>query len=135
MRTFRALTIVMAFAAMSAVALAQVPEGPLVDPAVTPAPAKPVKSKLVKKLHKKASAVASTKTGAVPSDSVPTKAAAVPGSVPSSRADHHGTTTTDPVSFGMKWNGNNDTAEKTRVQNYGGDAAGTGAAVGLKLHF
>jgi hypothetical protein len=42
---------------------------------------------------------------------------------------------TDPLSLGMKWNGSNDNAEKTRIQNYGGDAAGTGAAVGLNYHF
>ena len=41
----------------------------------------------------------------------------------------------NPLSLGMKWNGSNDNASQTRVQNYGGDAAGTGAAVGLKLHF
>ena len=45
------------------------------------------------------------------------------------------TTEDDPLSLGMKWNGSNDNASQTRVQNYGGDAAGTGAAVGLKLHF
>jgi hypothetical protein len=41
----------------------------------------------------------------------------------------------DPVSFGMKWNGSNDSASQTRVQNYDGNAPGTGAEVGLKLHF
>ena len=41
----------------------------------------------------------------------------------------------DPIEFGGKWSGNNDTAEKTRVQNYNGDAFGTGGEVGLKLHF
>ncbi len=44
---------------------------------------------------------------------------------------------TDPgaIDLGMKWNGNNDTATQTRVQNYGGDASGAGAEVGLKFHF
>jgi hypothetical protein len=37
--------------------------------------------------------------------------------------------------LGMKWNGNNDTATQTRAQNYGGDAEGAGAAMGLKFHF
>ena len=41
------------------------------------------------------------------------------------------TTEEDPLSLGMKWNGSNDNASQTRVQNYGGEAAGTGAAVGL----
>ena len=42
---------------------------------------------------------------------------------------------TDPLSLGMKWNGSNDSAEQTRIQNYGGTAAGTGASVGLNYHF
>lgn len=41
----------------------------------------------------------------------------------------------DPLSLGMKWNGSNDDARATRVQNYDGNAVGTGAEVGLKLHF
>ncbi len=41
----------------------------------------------------------------------------------------------DPLSLGMRWNGSNDNAEQTRIQNYGGSAAGTGAAVGLNYHF
>nr|WP_158807608.1 hypothetical protein [Beijerinckia sp. L45] len=35
----------------------------------------------------------------------------------------------------MKWSGNNDSASQTRSQNYGGDAEGAGAAMGLKFHF
>ena len=41
----------------------------------------------------------------------------------------------DPVSLGMKWNGSNDGTTQTRTQNYNGGAQGTGAEVGLKLHF
>ena len=41
----------------------------------------------------------------------------------------------DPIEFGGKWNASNDDAEKTRVQNYNGDAVGTGGEVGFKLHF
>ena len=41
----------------------------------------------------------------------------------------------DPFSLGMKWNGSNDNAEQTRIQNYGGSAPGTGASVGLNYHF
>ena len=41
----------------------------------------------------------------------------------------------DPLSLGMKWNGSNDNAEQTRIQNYGGTATGTGASVGLNYHF
>ena len=43
--------------------------------------------------------------------------------------------TPDPLNLGMKWNGSNDTAEQTRIQNYGGSATGTGASVGLNYHF
>ena len=41
----------------------------------------------------------------------------------------------DPLSLGMKWNGNNDSAAQTRSQNLDGGAVGTGAEVGMKLHF
>jgi len=51
------------------------------------------------------------------------------------KAEHSTAITPDPLSFGMKWSGSNDTAEKTRVQNYNAGADGTGAEVGLKLHF
>ncbi len=57
----------------------------------------------------------------------PTQAA--PSSVESHRKP------VDPIEFGGKWNAANDDAEKTRVQNYNGDAVGTGGEVGFKLHF
>lgn len=41
----------------------------------------------------------------------------------------------DPLSFGMKWNGSNDNAAQTRIENLNGNATGTGAEVGMKLHF
>ena len=41
----------------------------------------------------------------------------------------------DPMSFGMKWNGSNDSAGQTRIENLNGGAVGTGAEVGMKLHF
>ena len=41
----------------------------------------------------------------------------------------------DPIELGGKWNGANDTAAKTRAENYNGDAVGTGGEVGFKLHF
>ena len=43
--------------------------------------------------------------------------------------------TPDPLSLGLKWNGSNDNAEQTRIQNHGGTAAGTVASVGLNYHF
>lgn len=45
------------------------------------------------------------------------------------------TSTADPLSIGMKWHGSADDARETRVQNYNGNAAGTGAEVGMQLHF
>ena len=53
-----------------------------------------------------------------------TKASASEDARPSTRPD-----------LAMKWNGNNDTTTQTRAQNYGGDAEGAGAAMGLKFHF
>lgn len=56
-------------------------------------------------------------------------------------ADHHSVDTnsvaltTNPLTLGMKWNGNNDSAGQTRIENLHGGAVGTGAEVGLKLHF
>ncbi len=41
----------------------------------------------------------------------------------------------DPISFGLKWNGSNDSAGQTRIENLNGNATGTGAEVGMKLHF
>ena len=52
---------------------------------------------------------------------------------PKSVVSHYGTN--EPLEIGGKWSGSNDTAEKTRVENYNGAAAGTGGEVGLKLHF
>ena len=61
-----------------------------------------------------------------------TKARATSASLPEPKTASE---TVNPLSLGMKWSGSNDNAEQTRVQNYGGAAAGTGAEVGLKLHF
>jgi hypothetical protein len=41
----------------------------------------------------------------------------------------------DLITLGGKWNGANDTAEKTRVENYNADALGSGGEMGFKLHF
>ena len=57
------------------------------------------------------------------------------GSPTPARAASRATAPDNPLSLGLKWNGNNDTATQTRAQNYGGEAAGAGASVGLKLHF
>ena len=70
------------------------------------------------------SRVAPTPRPEAPAPVADTKAAAVDNARPSSHPE-----------LAMKWNGNNDTATQTRTQNYGGDAEGTGAAMGLKFHF
>ena len=132
MRALRAIVLTMAVAALTP-AMGQVPQGPLADPGAPPAAAAPLKSKPAKKprpKHRKTAATPRT-----PSDRPQSQDASAADAIPTSRAAHKGTTSSDPVSFGMKWNGSNDTAEKTRVQNYNGDATGAGAAVGLKLHF
>ena len=112
------------------------PDGPLSAPnaIVTPpakaAPAKAAspKTALAKTRKPKkaaAAAVADPLADTVP-ERRPTKAAT---------AKPVKDTSADPLSLGMKWNGSNDNAEQTRIQNYGGGAAGTGASVGLKYHF
>ena len=52
---------------------------------------------------------------------------------PKSVVSHYGTN--EPLEVGGKWSGSNDTAEKTRVENYNAGAAGSGGEVGLKMHF
>ena len=52
---------------------------------------------------------------------------------PKSVVSHYGTN--EPLEIGGKWSGSNDTAEKTRADNYNANAAGSGGEVGLKLHF
>ena len=107
-------------------AAAQAPpgvQGPLGEPGTT-APIK-VKPKPAKRARKHAA----TPAADLPRDAADASRAPVPTS------SHGAAPAADPISLGFKWQGTNDTAEKTRVQNYNGDAAGTGAAVGLKLHF
>ncbi|MCX8255249.1 exported protein of unknown function [Beijerinckiaceae bacterium RH AL1] len=104
-------------------------DGPLAAPgeaASAPAanPAKP-KAKPHKAHHAKAKPVrepAEAQDAAVPRQ---------PGETPSARA----TAPADAVDLGMKWNGNNDTAAQTRFQNGPNNAFGSGAEVGMKLHF
>ncbi len=99
-------------------------DGPLASPEAA-APAAPHRAKAKpKKLRHAAARPVPAVDGAraVPQPS-PTAA-----STSAARAD-------DPISLGMKWNGNNDSAAETRSINRNGDAVGTGAEVGMKLHF
>lgn len=111
----------------AASAFAQSPlEGPLAAPDFAPL-ATPPKPKATKGTHRK-----STKTArrAPPKtdDAPAADGAAQPLVQPSGGP-------ANPVDFGMKWNGSNDNAAQTRAQNYDGSAQGTGAEVGMKLHF
>ena len=111
-------------------------DGPLAAPDATAAPpasleskrtASRTKAKAAKPHHHAAAKLPSPATdAALPEASPSTGQRASAASAPPAE---------DPLSLGMKWNGSNDTAAQTRVQNYNGNAVGTGAEVGLKLHF
>jgi hypothetical protein len=65
----------------------------------------------------------------------PPPAANAPRPAGKAKADADDATLITHPDLAMKWNGNNESATQTRVQNYGGDAQGAGAAMGLKFHF
>ncbi len=65
----------------------------------------------------------------------PDRAARPDGAPPPHKAVVSHARPNDPVEIGGKWNGSNASSAQTRAENYNGDAAGTGGAVGLKLHF
>ena len=100
-------------------------DGPLAAPdaPALPAPKARARTKPKASRHAAARPVAVPDAAARP---VPTNADAPPPS-PGAPAD--------PVSLGMKWNGSNDTAAQTRYQNGPENAFGSGAEVGMKLHF
>lgn len=130
MRKLRFLAAMIIFVGAPELALAQVgTEAPLAAPNAIAGPAqdaKPAKHKAVK--HKKAvHHDASHAQNGFPTDRA---AASRELALPSS-----GTAPADPLSFGMTWNGNSDNARETRVQNYNAAAPGSGAEVGMKLHF
>ncbi len=112
-------------------------DGPLAAPATVPAP-KGSKGKT----STRAKAPGKGRTARKPSTANATAAdlddgrepTATPASKPVPRRSA-AQPVSDPLSLGMKWTGSNDNAEQTRIQNYGGAAAGTGASVGLNYHF
>ena len=120
----------LAMAAMALPALAQSPlDGPLASPDATPpvAHAAPprAKSKPRKVRH---AAAKGARVPAAESDTAaprPTSAEA-----PSSR-----TAPGDAVDLGMKWNGSNDGSAQTKFQSGPNTSPGSGAEVGMKLHF
>ncbi len=120
----------LAMAATAMPALAQSPlDGPLASPDATPpavhATTPHAKSK-PRKLHhaaaKGAKVPGSESDAAVPR---PTSAEA-----PSSK-----TAPGDAVDLGMKWNGSNDGSAQTKFQSGPNTSPGSGAEVGMKLHF
>lgn len=116
-----ALSMAVAWAAPAG---AQSPlDGPLAAPDA-PAAATP-------KPHAKAKAKKPRHVASKPAPDVEATPERVPAAAeaPSRRAP------ADPLSLGMKWNGSNDTAGQTRSQNLDGGAFGSGAEVGMKLHF
>ncbi len=112
--------------AIGGVACAQtLPDGPLAaspSQGETHAPRKATFKKHAAKPHAPAPSAARDPNAPARAPAMPTAAAGA------AAAD-------DPLSFGMKWNGSNDNGVQTRTQNYNGNAAGTGAEVGMKLHF
>ena len=108
-------------------ALAQSPlDGPLVSPdAPAPAPAPHSTKAKPKKIRHAAAKPVAPSDGTTPPAHIPAADAA-----PASSG-----APADPLDLGMKWNGNNDNAAQTRSQNLDGNAFGTGAEVGMKLHF
>ena len=118
-------------------------DGPLALPGM-PAPSEAIKGKVNKakpathakmstaKIHAaKTTNKTGTKAADLDDESAPTVS---PTAKPATRKPV-AEQASDPLSLGMKWNGSNDSAEQTRIQNYGGTAAGTGASVGLNYHF
>lgn len=132
------LAAVMVALAIGAAA-AQVGTGPLAEPNEVSSGAKPAATtgaKVARKTGRGRARRHASKANSPAAQQPLGDAAGERRSAPISSADHRvGGDTNGPISFGMKWNGANDSAEKTRVQNYDGNAEGTGAEVGLKLHF
>ena len=128
MRGLATVAIVGFTLACTAPASAQgVLDGPLTAPDAAAAPKVPAASSTSKPRKKAPRHAAAKAAPAVPVFARETPDRQAPQR-PATKAD-------DPLSVGMKWNGSNDNSSQTRVQNYNGTAAGTGAEVGLKLHF
>lgn len=104
--------------------------GPLA-PSDSPPTAAAVGAAPVKRSARRAKAAAPKRTAVPASARLPAEPR-VPVPEPVAAGASGGT---NPVSFGMKWNGSNDNAAQTRIENLNGQATGTGAEVGMKLHF
>ena len=117
------------------VACSQTPEGPLGAPspvaqsrAPSASTSEPHQAATSRAVHRRHAAKTHATRPAARDQNAPAATPTAAATTAASRAD-------DPLSFGMKWNGSNDNGVQTRTQNYNGNAEGTGAEVGLKLHF
>ncbi len=115
-------------AAISA-ATAQDLSGPLARSDASPLAAATKPDKTVKHIGRRTKAATTSKRTTVPI------AENLPSALDHATDTTKATAPTDPVSFGMKWNGSNDSAGQTRIENLNGGATGTSAEVGMKLHF
>ena len=129
MRARLILAALAASVSLAAPALAQSPlDGPLAVPDAAPstqAPATHARTKPRKTHH------AAAKGAKLP-------AAAADAAVPrptSAEAPAHAAAPADAFDLGMKWNGSNDGSAQTKFQSGPNTSPGTGAEVGMKLHF
>ena len=126
-----ALAAGLAMAATAMPALAQSPlDGPLASPDATPpavhAATPHARFKPRKVRH---AAAKGAKVPAAESD------AAVPRPTSAEAPSSSKTAPGDAVDLGMKWNGSNDGSAQTKFQSGPNTSPGSGAEVGMKLHF
>ncbi len=125
----RAMPLVVIVLTATSAATAQGLFGPLDTPSAASSPTKPAKHATA---HRVKAAIAARRTTVPPSARLPSEVPAVPAAETGVAKPN---APVDPISFGMKWNGSNDSAGQTRIENLNGNATGTGAEVGMKLHF
>lgn len=125
----RAMPLVLTVLVPASSARAQGLSDPLDTPTAASTPTKPSKHAAA---HRAKAANTARRTAVPASARLPLETPAVPVAQTSVAKSN---TPVDPISFGMKWNGSNDSASQTRLENLNGNATGTGAEVGMKLHF
>ena len=130
--SLRRMTLVAVATLTASAALAEELSDPPSAPAAAIVPAVPAKPARHSAAHRAKVATAARRTAVPASARLPAETPAVPAA---DLAVAKPIPQADPVAFGMKWNGSNDSAGQTRIENLNGNAAGTGAEVGMKLHF
>ena len=123
------MLLVVAAIARTSVAAAQDISGPLSNPDDGGLPAKPAKRAAA---HRTKAASTAKRTASPASARKPAEAPAIPTA---DKGTAKCGAPVDSISFGMKWNGSNESASQSRIDNLNGSATGTGAEVGMKLHF